>query len=409
MAATQKASAASTSRSPASAASANPVTGRLKNEVGNLAGALRDRAIESVKQKAGDAAGRLTDYAEQGGGPGLMAAATGTKKLAEGKSPARAMSGAGLAGLKGKIGQMFGKGKGGKGKGQKIKVTNIVETIDVGVPVDVAYNQWTQFREFPSFMKKVENAEQESDEKLHWRAQIFWSHRNWKSTILRQTPDSEIVWRSEGDKGYVDGAVTFHALAPNLTRIVVVLEYFPKGLFEHTGNLWRAQGRRARLELKHFRRHVMTQTILHPDEVEGWRGVIEDGKVTVDHETALREEQERGEDAPQDELPEGEEPQDELAEDELPEDELPEDELSEDELPEDELPEDEPPEDELPEDELLDDEEPEDEERGEELPAGDYEEEDAEEDRGKAPRPARRSRATAQRRPPRRRPSPSRS
>src|SRR5690349_14528028 len=205
MAATPKAARGAT-RTVTSAASGNPVTGRLKGELGNLAGAMRDRAVESMKQKAGDAVGRLADYAEQGGGPGLMAAATGSQKLAEGKSPARAMFGAGLAGLKGQIGQMFGKGKGGKGgKGQKIKVTNIVETIDVGVPVDVAYNQWTQFREFPSFMKKVENAEQESDEKVHWRAQIFWSHRNWKSTILRQIPDSEIVWRSEGDKGYVDG------------------------------------------------------------------------------------------------------------------------------------------------------------------------------------------------------------
>jgi hypothetical protein len=68
-------------------------------------------------------------------------------------------------------------------------------------------------------------------------------------------------------------------LAPNLTRIIVVLEYHPKGLFERTGNLWRAQGRRARLELKHFRRHVMTQTVLHPDDVEGWLGEIRDGEV----------------------------------------------------------------------------------------------------------------------------------
>jgi hypothetical protein len=65
---------------------------------------------------------------------------------------------------------------------------------------------------------------------------------------------------------------------------VVVLEYHPKGLFERTGNLWRAQGRRARLELKNFQRHVMTQTILHPDEVEGWRGEIHDGEVVTGHD-----------------------------------------------------------------------------------------------------------------------------
>jgi len=391
-----------------------PVTGvtdRLKGEVGNLAGALRDRAIESVKQRAGDAVGRLSDYAEQGGGPGLMAAVTGTKNLAEGKSPARSMAGAGWAGLKGKLGNMFGgKGKGKGGKGQKIKVTNIVETIDVGVPVNVAYNQWTEFGEFPSFMKKVESVDQESDEKLNWRAQILWSHRNWQATILRQTPDREIVWRSEGDKGYVDGAVTFHELAPNLTRIVLVLEYFPQGFFEHTGNLWRAQGRRARLELKHFRRYVMTNTLLHPDEVEGWRGVIEDSEVVKDHETALREEQERDDQEQDEELPEDQLPEDELPEDEEPEDELPEDELPEDEEPEDELPEDEEPEDELPEDEEPEDELPEDEEPEDELPADEYEDED-DEARGNGQRPQRRSRAASQRRQsrPSRRRSPARS
>ena len=59
-------------------------------------------------------------------------------------------------------------------------------------------------------------------------------------------PHERIVWRSKGAKGYVDGAVTFHELTPDLTRILVVLEYHPQGFFEKTGNLWRAQGRRAR-------------------------------------------------------------------------------------------------------------------------------------------------------------------
>src|SRR5690606_28357225 len=99
-----------------------------------------------------------------------------------------------------------------------------------------------------------------------------------------------IVWRSKGPKGYVDGAVTFHELAPELTRVVLVLEYHPQGYFEHTVNLWRALGRRARLDLKHFQRHVMTRTLLHPEETEGWRGEIRDGEVVKDHETALREE-----------------------------------------------------------------------------------------------------------------------
>jgi uncharacterized membrane protein len=256
---------------------------RLKSEALGLMGALGDRAVSSVRDKVGDAAGRLTDYVDGGAGPGIMAAVTGAKDLAEGKSPARALLGAGTKAVMNKL-----RGKGG-GKGQNLKVTNIVESIDVGAPIGLTYNLWTQYPDFPSFMKKVESVEQADDDeeqKHRWKAQILWSHRTWESTIVEQAPDDKIIWRSKGAKGHVDGAVTFHELAPNLTRVLVVLEYYPQGFFEHTGNIWRAQGRRVRLELKHFRRHLMAEVLLHPDEIEGWRGVIKDGEVVEDHEAA---------------------------------------------------------------------------------------------------------------------------
>ncbi|HYZ54988.1 MAG TPA: SRPBCC family protein [Streptosporangiaceae bacterium] len=271
--------------------------------------ALQDKALKSVRNAVGGVTERLNDYVEQGGGsPGLIAAVRGAEKLAEGKSPGQTLLGAGAAGPKEKVKGLFGGGrKGGRAGGRKLKLTNIVESIDVGVPVRVAYNQWTQFSDFPRFMKKVENVDSPSDEKLNWKAQIWWSHRTWESNIIKQVPDERIIWRSKGAKGHVDGAVSFHELSPALTRILLVLEYHPQGIFERTGNLWRAQGRRARLELKHFRRHVMTQVALHPDEVEGWRGVIEDGKVVKDHETALQEEKEREQEQAREEgLPEGE-------------------------------------------------------------------------------------------------------
>jgi Polyketide cyclase / dehydrase and lipid transport len=128
----------------------------------------------------------------------------------------------------------------------------------------------------------VEHVEQPSPEQVVWKAQIFWSHRTWESTIVEQVPGERIVWRSKGSKGHVDGAVTFHEIAPRLTRVMLVLEYYPQGLFERTGNLWRAQGRRARLELKHFCRHAMTETILNPDDAPGWHGEIRDGEVVDD-------------------------------------------------------------------------------------------------------------------------------
>ncbi|MFK4245654.1 SRPBCC family protein [Micromonospora chokoriensis] len=285
------------------AANANPgglgdkVRDQLVGEVRNLAGAIGERAMSVVTERITGATGRLSDYARQGGGPGLIAAATGAQKLAQGDSPVKAMVHAGVAGGKEKVmsalGRMGGKG-GGKG-GKKQKVTNIVETIEVGVPVRAAYNQWTQFGDFPSFMKKVENVDADSDEKLTWKAQVFWSHRTWESTIVKQVPDKLVHWRSKGEKGSVDGTVSFHEITPDLTRILVVLEYHPQGLFEHTGNLWRAQGRRVRLELKHFVRHVMTEVALDPDQVEGWRGEIRDSQVVRDHETAVREEREQAE------------------------------------------------------------------------------------------------------------------
>src|SRR5438876_3380741 len=131
---------------------------RLKVEAGGLVNALTDRALTSVQGKVEGATGRLTDFAEGGGGPGLMAAVTGARSLADGKSPARSYLSAGFAGLKEKVKATLGGRKGGGGR-RKLKLTNIVEMTDVGVPVRVAYNQWTSFPDFPTFTKKVENVD----------------------------------------------------------------------------------------------------------------------------------------------------------------------------------------------------------------------------------------------------------
>ena len=227
------------------------LAGGLAQGAKGLASAMGKQLLSSAADKVGATTERLTEYAANGGGPGLMGAITG-------------------------------RGGRGRAKGSNLKVTNILEAVDIGVPVRLAYDQWTRFTDFPSFMKKVENVEQGEDEKLQWKAQVFWSHRTWESTILEQVPDRRIVWRSEGQKGSVDGAVTFHELGPDLTRVLLVLQYHPQGFMERTGNIWRAQGRRARLELKHFARHVMNEAILHPDDVDGWRGEIHDGQVVTD-------------------------------------------------------------------------------------------------------------------------------
>jgi uncharacterized membrane protein len=302
----------------------NPLTARLADEAKAY---LKAKGSDLIGQ-AGERLTSVTDQLEQGDliSPALK---EGVQRLARGDSPLKAAAGSALAGVKDKVTGMFGGGK-GKGKGS-LKVTNIIEDIDVGVPIRVAYNQWTEFDAFPTFMKKVENIDQEEDEKLHWKAQVFWSHREWESTIDEQIPDDRIVWRSTGAKGHVDGAITFHELAPRLTRILIVLEYHPQGLFERTGNIWRAQGRRVRLELKHFRRHAMTRTILDEEAVEGWRGEIRDGEVVRTHDEVVEEEQneygpededwQENEDLDEDEGYDEEEPDDEEPEDEDAEEE----------------------------------------------------------------------------------------
>ncbi|HET9893851.1 MAG TPA: SRPBCC family protein [Streptosporangiaceae bacterium] len=278
---------------------------KLKGEARSLMQALAERALASVRDKVTGSVGRLIDYADGGGGSGLLSAVTGGGNSDGGSSVGGAVLGTAGKAVTGLMSRGGGSGGSGGGQGRNLKVTNIVEEIDVGVPVRLAYNQWTQFTEFPSFMKKVESVEQEADETTKWKVQILWSHRGWESTTKRQIPDDRIVWTSKGQRGHVDGTVSFHELGPNLTKVLVVLEYYPQGGFEHIGNLWRAQGRRTRLELKHFRRHVMTQAVLHGDEIEGWRGVIEDGEVVKDHETALEEEK-RGRGSADEENDEGE-------------------------------------------------------------------------------------------------------
>jgi uncharacterized membrane protein len=319
-------------------AASNDAMDKLKDASQGLVKSLGDKAMSSVTDRVGGLTDKFEDIA--GGGPIGKAVAKGGEAAAEGDSPiGGALKGA-VSGVKDKL---TGGGKGGKGGSKPTKAINIIESIDVGVPVRVAYNQWTQYDDWSTMMKKVENAEQADKEepKVKFKAQIFLSHREWESTITTQIPDERIVWKSQGAKGHVDGAVSFHELGPNLTRILVVLEYYPQGLFEWTGNRWRAQGRRARLEIKNFRRHVMTRTIQDPDSVEGWRGTVEDGEVVESHEDALdREEQEQDEqdegyedeydgeegeesDEPEDEADDGEESDEAEEDDEDDEEEAP--------------------------------------------------------------------------------------
>ncbi|GAA4968269.1 SRPBCC family protein [Pseudonocardia tropica] len=336
-------------------------TDRLKQAGQLLLKAAADRAVGAAMNQVEGLTERLTGVAENGG-TGLGAALGGGSSEEGGNPVTNAVKGGfsavkdkvmGAVGLGGGDGDSAdsegGAGGGGSGGGRgKFKFMNIVEHLDVGVPVRVAYDQWTQFADFSTFMKKVQSVDQESDEKTNWKAQVFWSKRTWSATIIEQIPDTHIIWRSQGAKGYANGCVSFHELAPNLTRVVLILEYYPVGLFEKTGNIWRAVGRRARLEFKHYGRHVMVETLLNREELEGWRGEIRDSEVVKTHEEGLEEEREAeydDEDAEYDDYDDAEDAEydedEDDAGDDLAEDDLAEDELAED----DELAEEEPAED----------------------------------------------------------------
>ncbi|GAA3110435.1 hypothetical protein GCM10010464_86600 [Pseudonocardia yunnanensis] len=276
-------------------------TDALKDAGQRLLGLLVQRAAEAATDRVSGLSERLGGVAENGG-QGLRTALTGRERDKDGDDgdddnddDGESRPGflkRGFGALKDKMKNAFGGGGGGGSGGKKkLKVTVISERQDISLPLRTTYDLWTQFADFPTFMKKVESVEQAADEKLNWKAQVFLSHRTWEATIVEQVPDSHIVWRSKGAKGHVDGGVSFTSIGPNLTHVALVLEYYPQGLFERTGNIWRAQGRRARLEFQHFRRHAMSHVLIHQEDVEGWRGEIRDSEVVKTQEEALEEEE----------------------------------------------------------------------------------------------------------------------
>ncbi|MEU8029799.1 SRPBCC family protein [Streptomyces sp. NPDC049099] len=293
---------------------------RLKAEAQEYLAAQAQRLLTGFGRKLGETTVKLNDIAE-GKSPGFAKLALdGGRKLAEGKGPLRSVLELGASRAKENVMDAVKNLGGGKGKRKGRggnKPTVIMESVDVGVPVRTAYDQWTQFQEFSTFAKGVKSASRAGDTDSDWQAKIFWSSRSWKAHVTEQIPDYRIQWTSEGAKGSVKGVVTFHPLGENLTRVLLVMEYYPSGLFEKTGNLWRAQGRRARLDLKHFARFIT----MKGEAEDGWRGEIRDGEVVRSHEDAVQEEAESEEAESEEEEPAEEESEEEESEEPRAEDE----------------------------------------------------------------------------------------
>lgn len=150
-------------------------------------------------------------------------------------------------------------------------MSRIDETIDVLVPVTTAYNQWTQFEDFPHFMEGVERVVQLDDHTLEWTAEIAGQVRHWRARITEQVPDERIAWVSTSGARN-DGIVTFRSLDADRTRINLAIEYEPEGAVENLGDALGVVEGRVKGDLERFRDFIEQRGV----ETGAWRGTVPD-------------------------------------------------------------------------------------------------------------------------------------
>lgn len=154
-------------------------------------------------------------------------------------------------------------------------MSQILESIDVKVPVRTAYDQWTQFEEFPRFMDGVESVRQIDDTHLEWTASIAGVSKHWTAEITEQTPDQRIAWRAtEGAENA--GVVTFHRLDDQLSRVTLQLDVEPDGPLESVGDALGFVQRRASGDLERFKSFIEERG----SATGAWRGEVEQNDVT---------------------------------------------------------------------------------------------------------------------------------
>jgi uncharacterized membrane protein len=160
-------------------------------------------------------------------------------------------------------GQYGSREKGGK------PVESIEKSIDVNVPIRTAYNQWTQFEEFPHFMEGVESVKQLDDTSFHWVANIGGERKEWDARITEQVPDHHIAWRSDGGD-FTSGVVSFQPQGPDKTRVTVQLTYEPQGVKEKLGDMLGMVSRRVEGDLQRFKDFIESRG----HETGAWRGTV---------------------------------------------------------------------------------------------------------------------------------------
>jgi uncharacterized membrane protein len=253
----------------AAAAAAAPLVakgaGKLVKGAGKRVASPAKDATEKVGGKAKEAVGEKIDEA---GGAGGVAKEAGKSLI----------PGVGSKGGDQKGGDQKGggqKGTPGVGKGRRMPVQ---QAVDVAVPLQTAYNQWTQFEEWPQFMHRLDQATQEEDATVSFRTKVWGMSREFEGQIVQQRPDERIMWNVSKGVQHT-GVVTFHELAPRLTRIQVSLDVEPGSLLEKAARGMRHMKRAVRADLARFKAFIEMQEV----ETGAWRGVIEDGEVVQEH------------------------------------------------------------------------------------------------------------------------------
>jgi uncharacterized membrane protein len=199
--------------------------------------------------------------ADKAGGAGGIAAKAGKSMI-----PGLGNGGGGSKGGKGTKNDMPGVGKGRR--------MPIQQSIDVAVPIKTAYNQWTQFEDWPQFMHRLESVSQEDESHVHFKTKIWGISKEFTAEIVEQRPEKRIKWKVTEGVTHT-GVVTFHELADRLTRIEVNLDVQPGSLIEKAGRGMRHVKRAVRADLARFKAYVT----MEDEETGSWRGTIEDGDV----------------------------------------------------------------------------------------------------------------------------------
>jgi uncharacterized membrane protein len=148
-------------------------------------------------------------------------------------------------------------------------MSTVATSIEVNVSVRTAYNQWTQFEEFPRFMDGIKEVHQLDDRRLHWKAQIGGKEKEWDAEITEQIPDQRIAWKSLGG-AMNQGMVTFESLSDNKSLVQLNIAYEPEGMMETIGDETGAVTLRVKKDLEKFKAYIESRG----RETGAWRGTV---------------------------------------------------------------------------------------------------------------------------------------